>query len=197
MMKITEKRLEDIRPYDNNPRLNDKAVPAVAESLKEFGWQQPIVIDRDGVIVAGHTRYKAALELGWKTAPCKYADELTPEQVNAYRLADNKTAELAEWDAEKMAEELAKCADFDMSAFGFDMSELTQDEDVEVTDDEYDVQIHEKPTVKRGDIYELGNHRLMCGDSTSTEDLEKLLGGGHIRIYHSPARHITQASERI
>lgn len=110
-MKIIEKRLEDIRPYDNNPRLNDKAVPAVAESLKEFGWQQPIVIDRDGVIVAGHTRYKAALELGLKTAPCKYADELTPEQVNAYRLADNKTAELAEWDAEKMAEELAKCAD--------------------------------------------------------------------------------------
>ena len=81
--------------------------------MKEFGWQQPIVIDRDGVIVAGHTRYKAALELGWKTAPCKYADELTPEQINAYRLADNKTAELAEWDAEKMAEELAKCADFE------------------------------------------------------------------------------------
>lgn len=187
-MKIIEKRLEDIRPYDNNPRLNDKAVPAVAESLKEFGWQQPIVIDRDGVIVAGHTRYKAALELGWETAPCKYADELTPEQVNAYRLADNKTAELAEWDAEKMAEELAKSSKFDMSAFGFDLSELTQYEDVEVTDDEYDVQIHEKPMVKRGDIYELGNHRLMCGDSTSTEDLGKLLGGGTSGyIIHQPA----------
>lgn len=118
-MKIIEKKLEELKPYDNNPRLNDKAVPAVAESLKEFGWQQPIVIDRDNTIIAGHTRYKAALSLGMKTAPCKYADELTPEQVNAYRLADNKTAELAMWDEDKMKEELAKCSKFDMSAFGF------------------------------------------------------------------------------
>lgn len=94
-MKIEEKRLENLKPYENNPRINDEAVPAVAESLKEFGWQQPIVIDRDDVIIAGHTRYKAALRLGMKTAPCKYADELTAEQIEAYRLADNKTAELA------------------------------------------------------------------------------------------------------
>ena len=119
-MKIIEKRLDDIRPYDNNPRLNDRAVPAVAESLKKFGWQQPIVIDRNGVIVCGHTRYKAALSLGMKTVPCKYADELTEDEITAYRLADNKTAELAEWDADKMTEELAKISRFDMSAFGWE-----------------------------------------------------------------------------
>lgn len=180
-MKIIEKRLEDIRPYDNNPRLNDKAVPAVAESLKEFGWQQPIVIDRDGVIVAGHTRYKAALELGWETAPCKYADELTPEQVNAYRLADNKTAELAEWDAEKMAEELAKCADFDMSAFGFDEEE-PEDPD-EIIDDNYDENAADiSKRTKPGEKYQLGDHVLVCGDATKKEDIKKLTGEERVRL---------------
>ena len=100
-MKIVELPLDELRPYDNNPRQNDEAVPFVAESLREFGWQQPIVIDRDNIIVAGHTRYKAALRLGMKTAPCKYADELTEDEVAAYRLADNKTAELATWDDDK------------------------------------------------------------------------------------------------
>lgn len=140
-MKIIEKKLEDIRPYDNNPRLNDRAVPAVAESLKKFGWQQPIVIDRNGVIVCGHTRYKAALEIGMKTAPCKYADELTEEEITAYRLADNKTAELAMWDEDKMTEELAKCSQFDMSAFGFstwfdehEMGEATEEDSDEYKD---------------------------------------------------------------
>ena len=136
-MKIEEKRLEDIRPYDNNPRKNDAAVPAVAESLKKFGWQQPLVIDRDGVIVCGHTRYKAALSLGMTTAPCKYADELSDEEVAAYRLADNKTAELTEWDADKMEEELAKCSEFDMSAFGF-MTWFDEHETGEASEDDTD-----------------------------------------------------------
>lgn len=136
-MKIEEKRLEDIRPYDNNPRLNDEAVPLVAESLKKFGWQQPIVIDRNNVIVAGHTRYKAALRLGMETVPCKYADELTEDEVAAYRLADNKTAEMATWDDEKLAEELAKCAEFDMSAFGFEeLDDLEMDAYSEVDPDD-------------------------------------------------------------
>ena len=186
-MKIVEKKLTDIRPYDNNPRFNDAAVPAVAESLKQFGWQQPIVIDRNGVIVCGHTRYKAALELGMKTAPCKYADELTDEEITAYRLADNKTAELAEWDADKMTEELAKCSKFDISAFGFDLSDLTEDEDIKVTDDGYETQLPANPIAKRGDIYELGDNRLMCGDAINEHDVEKLLGGGTSRhiIYQS------------
>lgn len=175
-MKIIEKKLEDIRPYDNNPRINDEAVPFVAESLKKFGWQQPIVIDRNGVIVCGHTRYKAALTLGMKTAPCKYADELTEEEITAYRLADNKTAELAEWDADKMEEELAKCSEFDMSAFGFDLANF--DEAEQVIDDDYDKNIEDiEPQTKPGDKWMLGEHVLFCGDATKAEDVNTLLGG--------------------
>ena len=178
-MEIVEKRLDELKPYDNNPRLNDRAVPAVSESLKEFGWQQPIVIDRDGVIIAGHTRYKAALALGLETAPCKYADELTPEQVEAYRLADNKTAELAEWDEEKLEEELAKCTQFDMTAFGF---EEPPEDPNDAIEDNYEEPDDIEPVAEYGMVFELGNHRLMCGDSTSTEDLEKLLGGGATEV---------------
>lgn len=170
-MEIAEKRLDELQPYDNNPRQNDRAVPAVAESLKEFGWQQPIVIDRDGVIIAGHTRYKAALALGLETAPCKYADELTPEQIEAYRLADNKTAELADWDDEKLKEELAKCSEFDMTAFGFE----EPPEDPEgVIEDDYHESDDIEPLTERGMIFQLGEHRLMCGDSTKPEELKKV-----------------------
>lgn len=119
-MKIIEKDIGEVFPYDNNPRKNEKAVGPVAESLKKFGWQQPIVIDRNNVIIAGHTRWEAAQRLGMKKVPCKYADELTPEEVQAYRLADNKTAELASWEFDDLAEELAQIKDIDMEAFGFD-----------------------------------------------------------------------------
>lgn len=173
-MKIIEKRLDEIRPYDNNPRVNDAAVPATANSIKEYGWQQPIVIDRDGVIVCGHTRYKAALKLGLETVPCKYADELTPEQVDAYRLADNKTGELATWDDEKLMQELEKCAGFDMTAFGFDEQEEPEDPD-DVIEDEAP-EPPEEPKSKYGEVYQLGKHRLMCGDSTKLEDVKKLMG---------------------
>ena len=194
-MKIIEKKLEDIRPYDNNPRMNDRAVPAVAESLKKFGWQQPIVIDRNGVIVCGHTRYKAALELGMKTVPCKYADELTEEEITAYRLADNKTAELAEWDADKMAEELAKCSELDMSAFGFDLANFEEAE--QVIDDDYNENIEDiEPQTKPGDKWMLGKHVLVCGDATKAEDVNSLLGG-YEQIYRLPVHHIMRGLERI
>lgn len=177
-MKIVEIELEKLKPYENNPRINDEAVPAVAESIKEFGWQQPIVIDRENVIIAGHTRYKAAMKLGLKTVPVKYADELTEAQIREYRLADNKTAELATWDDEKLKEELEKCGDFDMSAFGFDDSDYEEDPN-EAVEDEYEETENEiEPVAEYGMVFELGSHRLMCGDSTSKSDLEKLLGGG-------------------
>ena len=118
-MTVIERELSTIRPYENNPRLNDAAVEYVANSIKSFGWKQPIVVDRDGVIVAGHTRYKAAQRLGMKTAPVVVADDLTPEQIKAYRLADNKVAELAEWDFSALEEELAEI-DLDMTDFGFE-----------------------------------------------------------------------------
>lgn len=112
--------LSELRPYEKNPRLNDNAVNAVAASLKEFGWKQPIVVDKDNVIIAGHTRWKAAKKLGLKTAPVVKADDLTPDQVKAYRLADNKTSEIAEWDLELLDEELAGIH-MDMEQFGFDL----------------------------------------------------------------------------
>lgn len=122
-MQIVDIAITDLKPYENNPRNNDGAVQAVAESIKEFGFKVPIVIDRENIIVAGHTRYKAAMMLGLETVPAIRADDLTDEQVQAFRLADNKTAELAEWDFEKLNAELAALADFDMSAFGFEQIE--------------------------------------------------------------------------
>ncbi|MGN0805365.1 MAG: ParB N-terminal domain-containing protein [Candidatus Coproplasma sp.] len=123
-MEIIEKNIEDLIEYENNPRNNDGAVEAVAESIKQFGFKVPVIIDADGVIVAGHTRKKAALKLGLDKVPCIIADDLTPEQIKAFRLADNKTGELAEWDFEALEKELAELTafDVDMSAFGFDES---------------------------------------------------------------------------
>lgn len=171
-MKIIEKRLDQIVPYENNPRHNDDAVEYVANSIREFGWKQPIVIDRDGVIVAGHTRYKAAMRLGITTAPCVVADDLTEEQVKAYRLADNKVAERATWDFEALEAELDGI-ELDMSEFGFEI----EPEEQETSDDDYEVEVPEEPQAQRGNIYQLGNHRLMCGDATSAADMQKLMAG--------------------
>ena len=114
------KPIFSIKPYEKNPRRNADAVKAVKASIEKFGFKVPIVIDKGGVIVAGHTRLEAAKRLGLDKVPCVVADDLTPEQVKAFRLADNKTAEMAEWDAAKLAEELADISDFDMQEFGFD-----------------------------------------------------------------------------
>lgn len=119
-MRIKDVSIDAIRPYENNPRVNDEAVPLVANSIREFGFKQPIVVDADGTIIAGHTRYRAAVSLGMETVPALYADDLTPEQVNAYRLADNKVSEAAEWDMSKLDEELDGLLDFDMEQFGFE-----------------------------------------------------------------------------
>lgn len=123
-MEVIERKLSEITPYENNPRHNDEAVDKVAASLEEFGWQQPIVVDQDGVIIAGHTRLKAAQKLGLKTAPVVVASDLTDEQVRAYRLADNKTAEIAGWNFDLLDAELAEIGRIDMSLFGFDMNEF-------------------------------------------------------------------------
>ena len=128
----------DVRPYEDNPRRNDGAVQAVAASLREFGWKQPIVVDADGTIVVGHTRYKAALALEMTHVPVVVASDLTPEQCAAYRLADNRVGELAEWDSELLAQELDGLADIDMSAFGFDSGELLSGADVDDLFEDYD-----------------------------------------------------------
>ena len=175
-MEILNLGLEEIKPYEKNPRNNDNAVDAVAASIREFGFKVPIIIDKDNIIVAGHTRYKAAKKLGLKTVPCIKADDLTDEQVKAFRLADNKVAEQAEWDFDLLNLELETIT-MDMEQFGFDLpideEEETQTEIIE--DDVPDVP--EEPKSKYGQVYQLGNHRLMCGDSTKKEDVDKLLNG--------------------
>lgn len=178
IMEIKRVKLSEIRPYEKNPRKNDRAVDAVAASIKEFGWQQPIVVDKDGVIIAGHTRYKAAKKLKCKEVPVVYADNLTEEQVKAYRLADNKTSELAEWDADLLSEELLDLQEFDMEQFGFEGFNADTQEIEEAHEDEYEVSLPEEPKAKIGDIYQLGRHRLMCGDSTNPECVSKLCEGG-------------------
>ena len=119
-MQIKELAITELHEYENNPRNNDGAVDAVAASIEEFGFKVPIIIDSDNTIVAGHTRLKAAKKLGYDVVPCIVADVLTPEQIRAFRLADNKTGELAGWDFAKLEEELSGISEqFDMTAFGF------------------------------------------------------------------------------
>lgn len=174
-MNIIEKKITEIIPYEKNPRKNDEAVKYVAESIKQFGFKVPIVIDKNNVIVAGHTRYKASKKLGLKEVPCIVADDLTEEQIKAYRLADNKVAEQAEWDFDLLGEELSDILDIDMGDFGFDLS--VEEEEKEAVEDEFEAELPAEPKAKLGDIYQLGRHRLMCGDSTSVTDIDRLMNG--------------------
>lgn len=125
-MKVKNVPIEEIHEYENNPRrISEEAISAVSKSIQEFGFKVPVIIDKDNVIVAGHTRIMAARELGLKEVPCVVADDLTPEQIKAFRLADNKTSELSDWDFEKLDLELEELPDFDMSEFGFVLEDET------------------------------------------------------------------------
>jgi DNA modification methylase len=176
-MNIQQTPIKSITPYAKNPRKNEAAVDKVAASIKEFGFQQPIVVDKDGVIIAGHTRYKAALKLGLIEVPVLYAVDLTDAQVKAYRLADNKTNEFAEWDMDLLVGELGELKEFnfDMQPFGFET------EAAEVVEDDFDLdtalQDIVEPITKRGDIWQLGRHRVMCGDATIQTDVNHLMDG--------------------
>ena len=130
-MEVKNVKIRDIKPYENNPRDNEAGVDAVANSIDEFGWQQPIVVDENNVIIVGHTRYLAAKKLGLKEVPVKVATGLTPEQVKAYRLADNKTGELTDWDTDLLDDELNDIFDIDMADFGFDFD----NNELNITDD--------------------------------------------------------------
>lgn len=127
-MQIIEKSIDELTPYENNPRKNDKSVDYVANSIKLFGFKVPIVIDGNGVIVAGHTRYKAAVKLKMDTVPCIVADDLTEEQIKAFRLADNKVGESSQWDMDLLADELDGIFDLDMSDFGFLDTDMPEDD---------------------------------------------------------------------
>jgi len=169
-MQIEMMKVSDLQPYVNNPRKNDKAVDAVAASIREFGFKVPITVDSDKVIVTGHTRLKAAIKLGMTEVPVIVLNDLTADQIKAFRLADNRVGEIAEWDFEALAIEL-RDIDMDMSQFEFDMPEAK----MQVEEDDFEVNLPKTPKSKYGDIYRLGKHRLMCGDATKEEDVERLM----------------------
>ena len=176
--------VSEVRPYEKNPRKNAEAVKYVKASIEKFGFKQPIIVDSNRVIIAGHTRLEAAKSLGMAEVPCIVADDLTDAQAKALRLADNKVAEFSEWDLDLLGGELGELADFsdiDMGDFGFDLSEFDNiglnDEETEIVEDEVPEEV--EPVCKKGEIWQLGEHRLMCGDSLNEADVLKLLNGEH------------------
>jgi DNA modification methylase len=177
-MKIEIADINSIKPYENNPRkLSDKAIETVAMSLKEYGFRQPIVVDKDRIIVVGHTRFRASKKLGFKEVPITIADNLTPEQINAYRIADNRTSEESEWDNELLKMELKELdlKDFNLELTGFNedqLNDLLFDEKQGLTDEDAVPETPEEPITKLGDIWKLGNHRVMCGDSTFIDNID-------------------------
>jgi DNA modification methylase len=179
-MKIEIVDINTIKPYENNPRkLKDSAIEKVAKSIKEFGFRQPIVVDKEKIIVVGHTRYRASKKLGLTNVPITIAENLTPEQINAYRIADNRTNEEAEWDIELLKSELKdlQLKDFDLNLTAFDEDQLNNflfEEKDGLTDEDAVPETPEEPITKLGDIWKLGNHRLMCGDSTLINNFDKL-----------------------
>lgn len=187
-MNIEQRNTEDIHPYERNPRINDQAVDAVAASIKEFGFRSPIVVDGAGVIICGHTRWKAAKKLGLAKVPVHVAKDLSPEKVKAYRIADNQTANLAEWNFELLPIELKdlQAADYNLDLLGFGADELAKLIDPDgtqgLTDPDDVPEPPDDAITQRGDIWVLGDHRLMCGDSGSVEDLDRLMDGNTIDL---------------
>lgn len=174
-MDVRNISVKDLIPYELNTKKHDKTqINNVAESIKQYGFVQPIVIDKDNVVVIGHCRLLAAKQLKMKEVPCVCVDDLTEEQVKALRIVDNKSNE-SEWDFDILPDELAE---LDLSDFDFDFGIEDEEEETEIVEDEApEVDEDAEPIAKLGDIWQLGRHRLMCGDSTSIDDVEKLMGG--------------------
>ena len=182
-MEVKNVPVTEIKPYEKNPRKNEKAVDKVVASIREFGFQQPIVVDGKGCIIVGHTRFKAALKMGLETVPVVYARNLTPQQVKAYRIADNKTNEFAEWDWTLLADEFVDLSmlAYDTTNTAFSKEEINSIMTAEVVEDGFDVDKAVKeiiqPKSKVGDVFLLGNHRLMCGDCLNLSNIDILMAG--------------------
>jgi site-specific DNA-methyltransferase (adenine-specific) len=184
-MIVQDKAISDIKPYQKNPR-HKYDINKVAQSIKEFGFQQPIVVDRAGVIIVGHGRYEASKSLNLKTIPVTIAD-LPPEKAKAYRIADNKTNEYSDWDMGLLIQEFTDLLDnnYDLELTGFDPDELEKiivGEKEGLTDEDAVPETPEEPKAQLGDIYKLGEHRLMCGDSTSIDAVDKLINNERIEM---------------
>ena len=181
-MEIINKKVKDLKPYENNARINDEAVKYVVNSIKEFGFRVPIIIDKDNVIVAGHTRYKASMELGLSEVPCIVADDLTEEQIKAFRIADNKTGEKASWDLDKLKLELEDI-DFDMTEFGFgdfELSMLVDDMEPEPYDEE-----KIKEYSQNSDEY-LASKRVLITYKTEEEEyLKQLFNVSNLKVVYT------------
>lgn len=174
---VQEVSLSLLKPYERNAKIHGpEQIEKLKDSIREFGFLTPCLIDGDLNIIAGHGRVMAAKELGMETVPCVFIEGLTDAQRRAYILADNRLGELGEWDMNIVTDELTALADedFDISLTGFD---LDLDEPTEVIEDDYDPTPPKEPKAKRGDIYQLGRHRLMCGNSTDPSDVQLLMGG--------------------
>ncbi len=190
-MKIEMRKLSEITPYENNPRHNEDAVEAVAASIREFGFRQPVVVDEQDVILVGHTRYKAAVKLGLEEVPVHVAAGLSPAQAKAYRIADNQTATISTWDDDKLPLELAGLQElgFDLNLTGFTADELQRLLGSETNEGEADPDAVPEPpdeaTTQAGDLWILGKHRLLCGDSSKAEDVDRLLGGAVIHLVNT------------
>jgi DNA modification methylase len=180
-MKISTIKIDDIVPYARNPRKNKNAISKVMASLKEFGFRQPIVVDSDLVVIVGHTRLEAARQLGLKEVPVHIAEGLTKAQIKAYRIADNRTNQEAEWDLDLLKLELEDLADddYDLALTAFDDKELQSliaNPTEGLTDEDAVPETPSEPVTKLGDIWILGNHRIICGDSTDATVVHRLLG---------------------
>ena len=194
-MEIIYKKVQDLIPYVNNSRTHsEEQVNQICASINEFGFTNPLLIDEKDSIIAGHGRLMASKKLGMEEVPCIVLEGLTEAQKKAYIIADNKMALNAGWDEELLKIELEnlKELDFDLDLTGFNVDELDElfkqdEEEREIIEDDFDIEPPEEPKAKLGDIYQLGNHRLMCGDSTSITDIEKLLNGNKIDMVYSDA----------
>ena len=187
-MQIKLAEISNIKPYENNPRkLSEQAIEKVAMSLKEYGFRQPIVVDKNMVIVAGHTRYRASKKLGLKQVPISVIDNLSEEQINAYRIADNRTAEESEWDSELLKMEIKEleAKDFKLDLLGFNEDQLNDmlfEEKQGLTDEDEVPETPEEPISKLGDIWRLGNHIVMCGDSLMENQINVFLKDKNIKL---------------
>ncbi len=178
-MEVDKIPIAEIIPYDKNPRKNERAVSVVAKSIKEFGFRNPIILDKNNVVVAGHTRLLAAKKLKLTEVPVIWADDLTPEQVKAFRIMDNKSSEYSEWDLPLLKLELEGLdeLEIDTELSGFSFAEIGDILDKEINEDDFEMPKEAKYEIVPQEIWVLGNHRLMCGDVIKKEDLKKLMNG--------------------
>lgn len=185
-MKVTDVNINLIKPYNDNPRVNEDAIEVVQKSLQEFGFQQPLVLDKNYEIIVGHTRFNASKRLGLKEVPCVIAENLSEERIKAYRIMDNKSAEFASWNYGLLTKEMTDLlqADYDLDFTGFtdeELADLGLDFDLDefaeegLTDEDEAPALENEPITKLGDVWVLGNHRIMCGDSGSIDNIDKLM----------------------